>query len=402
MQKKAQGFTLTELLIVIVIIGILASLALVGVMAARRAVVTGAVRSQLSQMEMALEKYKADFGEYPPNLTDVEACVRHAQMRWPRASNGYWDIFAAALAPCYDCWADQITGTTTCTNPTCGYKLLPTLNQKDVLDQLNTAAKLSAANVNIFPMRCRTALIERTLPFWLGGTFDYKTGKFTGFSADKENPFSSLVAQREEPRFDFQEGKNMQLLQIKESAFMSPADVETTTMAFMIRQFPVAYFRARIGDSVLAYPQKVVMPPSNTFYFPIGGDLKQTRLMRRNVSGAAVSLTVEGDENFGSVVPYAKTGGNPSVIPPPPGRPTVANWQTLGVQWYNDDKYQLIYPGMDGKFGNDTRDINNPPSAVAIITLTPAGLPNSTISSLDLDNVVNFGSTGTLDGEVEQ
>lgn len=428
--RRRLGFTLTELLIVIVIIGILASLALVGVMAARRAVVTGTVRAQLSQMEMALEKYKADFGEYPPNLTDVEACVRHAQMRWPRASITYWDIFAAALAPCYDCWAAKVAadvdtkvcGYATCVRSLCPSGYTPMALEFDpqepfanrppplyLLDELNTRTKWIGKNPDVYAVWCRSALIERSLSFWLGGVFDYRTGKMTGFSADKENPFTSTIAQREEPRFDFQEGKNMQLMRITEIFWnlsqMPPSGyvVTVTVPVFMIRQQPVAYFRARIQAEGWAYPQKMVIV-GNDYYVPIGSDLGQAALIKRDTS----TWSVEREDDFGLAVPYAKEGTVHGLA----GAPTNlrrANWQNSGIQWYNDDKYQLIYPGMDGKFsGSDrqsiTRQTNTMPRLLACVLGLFANTANSGtgLSSFDLDNVVNFGSTGTLDGEVEQ
>ena len=76
-----RGFTLVELLVVITIIGVLAGLATGAAMYARITVVQMLTKAQMTQMEMALEKYKQDYNEYPPMLSDVNAVERHIRSR---------------------------------------------------------------------------------------------------------------------------------------------------------------------------------------------------------------------------------------------------------------------------------------------------------------------------------
>ena len=38
----------------------------------------------MSQLSMALDEYKNRYGEYPPDLNDEAAVVRHLKRRWPR------------------------------------------------------------------------------------------------------------------------------------------------------------------------------------------------------------------------------------------------------------------------------------------------------------------------------
>ena len=79
------GFTLTELLIVIAIIGMLAALVTVAASAAMSAAKRSAIRMQLSQLDMALEQYRQEFGEYPPDGTDPDAVRRHLMKVFPKA-----------------------------------------------------------------------------------------------------------------------------------------------------------------------------------------------------------------------------------------------------------------------------------------------------------------------------
>jgi len=64
------GFTLVELLAVIAIIGLLASLALPAISKIRARARVGATKAQLAQIETALESYYADWDTYPPMGND--------------------------------------------------------------------------------------------------------------------------------------------------------------------------------------------------------------------------------------------------------------------------------------------------------------------------------------------
>ena len=89
--RKRPAFTLVELMIVVVIIAILAGLTTVGTRIAIRKSKEATVTLALEQLSMAIEKYKNDIGEYPPDFTDLNAVTRHVRKRWPRCD--YADNF---------------------------------------------------------------------------------------------------------------------------------------------------------------------------------------------------------------------------------------------------------------------------------------------------------------------
>ena len=189
--QKYRGFTLVELLVVITIIGVLASLAAGGAWYASIVVRNTMTKSQLSQMDMALEAYKNEFGEYPPMLNDRPAVVRHANSRWKRANLDY--------------------------------------------DAILTTAGLEPDKPGDTPgviERKRNERIAASLTFWLGGRYDSTKESYVGFSADLEDPFKP-GGQRTETRFDFSE-KNTQPFN----------EADANVRYFAVDKKPVIYFRS--------------------------------------------------------------------------------------------------------------------------------------------------------------
>ena len=66
-KSARRGFTLVELLVVIVIIAILAAFLVVGVMTAMAKAQAGRIRAELMGLAGGLEQYKLVHGEYPPS-----------------------------------------------------------------------------------------------------------------------------------------------------------------------------------------------------------------------------------------------------------------------------------------------------------------------------------------------
>lgn len=66
---KNKGFTLIELMVVMVVIGILAGLTLTGFAAARKTARDGQRKADLEQIRSALEMCRSDTGSYPGSLS---------------------------------------------------------------------------------------------------------------------------------------------------------------------------------------------------------------------------------------------------------------------------------------------------------------------------------------------
>jgi prepilin-type N-terminal cleavage/methylation domain-containing protein len=89
------AFTLVELLVVIVIIGILMGLITAAAGMARSAARRAAIGVEIANLDVALKKYRDQFGEYPPDCTDLTSTLtpsaqvgavfmRHLSRAFPR------------------------------------------------------------------------------------------------------------------------------------------------------------------------------------------------------------------------------------------------------------------------------------------------------------------------------
>ena len=140
--RPESAFTLVELLIVIAIIAILASLVLAAAGGVQKKGARSRTEGEIAAIVAAMESFKADNGDYPTNnLTNSSACLVTNLMptnggkvyyefktKWLDASNNYLDPFGNSYnyiytngAPNngsnnYDLWSTA--GNTSDTNPT--------------------------------------------------------------------------------------------------------------------------------------------------------------------------------------------------------------------------------------------------------------------------------------------
>ena len=296
-----RAFTLVEVLTVVVIISILAALVTLAVAGAMSAAKRGRITMEMSQVAMALEHYKAEFGEYPPDMFDDEALVRHVKKRWPRL-------------------------------------VLSGVNDADFI---RTAISTAYGNgVDFTQANSQVG----ALALWLGG-FPNSDGKFSGFFADPENPFipSVPVAFDNKNFGDLELGKNVRIVNF-DSCFVPIIGNEIRDVFV-----PIVYFRGLSSGGHRAY----MITDEN---HAKSGQVKQFDFRYADL---------------GFCVPYAED-------------------ENGGVtKWKNPTTYQLIHPGLDGKFGEPAP--GNP--TVAPLRIIKSG---ANIGADDLDNLTNFSDNKEL------
>ena len=349
--RTNRAFTLVEILTVIVIIAILVTLVTVAVAGAMRAAKIGRIGMEMSQIAMAIERYKAEFGEYPPDFFDDVALVRHVKKRWPRF---------------------ELPGSTT-DEQAFSIRLAMTLvymNPAVYTPALRTEWLGKSEEWGIgFPSGVSTAALS-SLCFWLGG-FPDQEGKFAGFDADPEAPFGRSASTGEPNCGDMSAGlltdviinnpdkkcfleltvnKNVHFTGIDASYALVPCIASRISSDTVV---PIVYFHGSAdgGPNAYCYTDPISSNPS---------ELKQINFADIHPGSVTLGLSDVSDwYKFGVVVPYAMRGNDSS-----------------DVVWYESSKYQLIHPGLDGKFGegSDMRFIKS----------------GAGIGAQDLDNLTNF------------
>jgi len=178
-RSRNSAFTLVELLVVIAIIGILASLAAVGVMKVLERSKMVAARIEVSQLEAAVSAAKLDLG----NLDSLPSriCLANSVTNFQSPTSlGAGDNVALRLATweiIKKAFGKTITGTGT----------PPVFNWRGVG---NTPTVLILEGMDAYV-------------FWLGGIPE--NGRFTGFASSRSDPTlsESSVSKRKGPYYDF-------------------------------------------------------------------------------------------------------------------------------------------------------------------------------------------------------
>jgi len=88
-EPRRHGFTLVELLAVIMIIALLAALVTPAVMRARTTARNAAIKAEIDMLHMAIMNYKNDYGSFPPAVSAAglnSPAGKHVQRLFPRSS----------------------------------------------------------------------------------------------------------------------------------------------------------------------------------------------------------------------------------------------------------------------------------------------------------------------------
>jgi prepilin-type N-terminal cleavage/methylation domain-containing protein len=181
-RKTLKGFTLVEMLVVVLIISVLVGLISAAAVKARHRAQKAAISLEIRHLAMALDNYRHQFGEYPPDFSDrtsdwgKSVILSHISRAFPRF---IYPVGAATIAQKWQYVRDMIFNNSQYTVNGTTYNI-----------DLNNMTPVMA------------------LAFWLGGMPDAQ-GQPRGFSKNPANPFESPSTQpsRIGPLFEFDPGR---------------------------------------------------------------------------------------------------------------------------------------------------------------------------------------------------
>ncbi len=366
------GFTLVEMLVVIVIISILVGLTAAALGPARRAARNAAIVAEITKFEMALDTYKTEHNALPPTFVDVNiftergdaalepfqidarnAVVRHLREMFPKYTPG------------------RVRGGN---NPEGRPDNTPF--EKFANDVYYAYKHPTTGDPTVDPLLFDPA---SALVFWLGGLPEQVPDRTAlldgsaqwipaGFHADPEMPFKPGTP-RTDPLFDFVPERIVFL----EQHLMLPWDSASNPVDRYLRYYPdhvdapYVYFKSRRRGANWQYGSEPV---------DIGGGT--IRYVPFSYYHARTDITDEIGNNI--CVAYRDSQNPPF--------------------WRNHDSYQIIAAGLDGLFGSvaptaSGEDHLADPSGLYRITKTAGNF-----SDFDYDNLANF-SGGKLGDEIE-
>lgn len=357
------GFTLVELLAVLVIIGILVGLITAAVMGARTAARRAKILLEIDNLSTALNAYKEKFGEYPPDcsgLTNSNAAIYNVARR----------DFMRHMLKAFPRLSTKVIGT----NP-------------DPLQQFYAMRDYirNSSNVAIDPLNGQldpsTALV-----FFLGGLPTLaNTGssiqvsgssRMAGFAADPTNPFlrSDQSSSRIPPFFDFDPARLTDYSgnppDTSPRWYRYVPDTGSTASAM-----PYIYFKAKgQGVRFRAVNQQASQGAYDNSFAGPGYDVTGTwgvpQVWQSNLTR---DVTTGNAELVSPYVICKFTSGS-----------------LVADRWPGHDSFQIISAGIDGKYG-----LSNfvPPEAGNKIS---SGARPASQTGTENDNLTSF-SKGTLE-----
>lgn len=322
----ARGFTLVELLTVMVIIGLLMGLISVAVIAARSRAKVAATGVEIAALESALHNYRSRFTDFPP---DFAYCRGGAPGNIPSMAQGAVVQHLTRMFPRY-----VLAGSNT------------SQQWNNLRSAIQRATQPYGYSLDINYLDPATALV-----FFLGGIPEISngqtTGKLLGFSANPSNPFDYTSASRIGPFFDF-----------------DPTRLEATSARWL-------RYKPSYGAGPGAPPYIYFRAP---YYYMNGTTVVPTKWQRVNTS-----YGVEQEELGTSQA---------SLMRAMAVRPYY-NWSTDDKvrDWYNPKSFQIICAGADNRYGGTSEDAN---LGIGNQPAVPHFPKSDNVAGGHLDNQTNF------------
>lgn len=365
-----RGFTLVEVLTVIIIISILAAMATVGIGRVRESARTTAIRMEINSIDDAISQYQQKYGDYPPDFSSWAVVTRHYRKIFPRISDNDQQLL---------------------------YNMLH--DGAGVFQ----AARLDRAEALVFALGGYSEDPQRPFtgpggPFAWVGAGDYDAA----MPVEKRNPNNFQINNDRVNRLhDFEQGR-LNFTEIDPSALMTGAN---------------RYLSTDDDDLFLTYAASADGAPF-VYFDSRTYDQYDTNIMDAN--GALGDFNGYGSTDYGQVRPYLsdRAVANSTAANYASESAALAAWQFV-----NDDTFQVLSAGLDNNFGSTTTAGTTPiyfqyPTGKAIVLRTDRDTPGKLVhpnvsgyqeqtafgaeENFQPDNVTNFSKAKIADDVSDQ
>ena len=409
---QTRGFTLVELLVVIVVLAILVALLLPAINGAIRTSRNAAVQAEINQLATALEQFKSTYGTYPPSRVYLHESGDYSIVNG--AGSGSLPLFTSTSSyydPTSPGASNDISVAQLASRTLAAFRRIwPRV-------QLSTSGVVWAANSKVWYDFNGNGVHETTpyvlhghecLTFFLGGVplHDLETNTFamTGFGKDPTNPFTNMRnngnlmynANRQPPIYEF----------IGSRLYLDPSSPLNEPVK--ANGVPIPGIPAYLDSLNNTPPAEAIsgLGPVNFFvYFSAYGngnyDPNDVNITELDQNTTPVGLQYEvGYPVYGSTstpVIIASPGPNPYT-----SSLTVQSTKASGtgtVTYQKPQTYQLISSGADGLYGVGGQYLQQSQSSSSQqVPFDQTNIVNTTDGSVrqrEYDNLTNF-KQGTL------
>lgn len=380
--SSPRGFTLVELLIVIVIIGLLVALLVPAITGAVRRAKDAAVTSEIQELAQALADFKSRYGDYPPSRVLLSESCNYAQ---------YFSGGSTALPTTTGVITDINTQQLVQRSLVALRKFFPRVN-------FSTTSRLFKNGDPVWYDFNGNGVMDsdytldgrECLVFFLGGIpqYDVKGGSFTGgmagFGRNPTNPFSNGIVgnpmysnNRQPPMFEFR-GARLQLIAGRTTGVPGYGDTMSSANAPAF----FAYFSAYGGGA----------------YDPNDVNVAE----QDDATGKTLALSFR--VQFPTYAAGSTTPAGAAVSPAPNPYTSTLSFSTAtgSTTYLNPQSFQIISPGSDLAYGVGGRYNNTgryapgepatpvPPDPASVLPAFAPGEDSESFRGCEADNLTNF------------
>lgn len=339
------GFTLVELMVVILIVGILAGLLLPAINQARMAAVETAYKLEVESIAEAVEKYRNKYGDYPPDGSSWQIMERHLRKAFPQILQSELDLLSPLPA------AAAVQGWSG--NPWTRNASFVAMTRNDF-----DMRALPFVGTDLKVMDPAEALV-----FFLGGFSSNPQRPFTGEGGPfviatipgrsaALPPAYQYNVQRSNPSFEFKVDR-LTLDQV-DAAGMPPPPPPATVTVYNISTDEEQYFGTPTGKDLLpVYLSRNLQGQSAPFvyfdartYVVVKGGVLYCNFYQP--SNTAVTTPSPSDLKLGAIRPLVSETVRTPVVPI--AVRTDYDWIRVNL-FMDENKFQVMGAGVDDQFG---------------------------------------------------